>query len=46
MLEWLEVRLDVWVDKRLVSTALNRWIATEMRWTQEYRLTCITCSGT
>jgi len=34
MLEWLEVRLDVRCDKRLVymSTALNRWSATEMRW--------------
>ena len=33
MLEWLEVRLDVGCDKRLVyETALNCWSATEMHW--------------
>ena len=33
MLEWLEVRRDVRYEKRsCMSTALNRWIATEMRW--------------
>jgi len=36
MLEWLEVRLDVWYDKKnscmSTASALNRWSATEMCW--------------
>jgi len=47
MLEWLEVRLDVWYDKRLVYVYRIELLKCDRdALKQECHLTCIACSGT